>query len=84
MLWRMMKRLNPRGIFVQTSPILSHSRQRWLKQKKLVFFAPEPMKLDIDVYESDVAKSMIQIPDTNFDSIHQVDVVWQNHRLTLF
>ncbi|XP_024386328.1 transcription initiation factor TFIID subunit 1 isoform X4 [Physcomitrium patens] len=64
----------------QTALFISHSRRDRTKQKKLVFTASEPMKGDEDSYEEDIAECRRQIPDANFDLIHQVewedDIIW--------
>lgn len=60
----------------QTALVLSHTRRNRIKQKKLVFTSAEPMKGDSDMYEIDIAEFRRQIPDANFDLIHQVE--WED------
>jgi len=47
-----------------------------MKQKKLVFTSAEPMKGDSDMYKIDIAELRRQIPNANFDLIHQVE--WED------
>lgn len=54
-------------------PTLPHPRRSRIKQKKLVFTSAEPMKGDNDTNDIDIAEFRRQIPDANFDLIHQVD-----------
>lgn len=61
---------------IQTAPSLTHTRRNRFKQKKPAFTVAEPMKVDTHLYESDIAESKMQIPDANFDLIHQIE--WED------
>jgi transcription initiation factor TFIID subunit 1 len=70
---------------IQTVPTLPHNRRNRIKQRKLVFNVAEPMKVDSNLYETDIAKSRRHIPDANFDLIHQVrwedGILWNDSKV---
>nr|XP_024393704.1 transcription initiation factor TFIID subunit 1-like isoform X3 [Physcomitrium patens] len=66
----------------QTAFVLSHNRRNRTKQKKFVFTPAEPMKVDADLYEDDIAESRRLIPDANFDLIYleewEDNIIWDS------